>query len=41
MTKINLPGARQHHHLGLLDSFGNEIFDDLTDDEGSHKGILS
>lgn len=35
------PRARQHYNLGLLDSFGDEVFDDLADDQGSHEGVLS
>lgn len=40
-NKTNSPSARQHDDLGLLDSFGNEVFDDLADDQGSHEGVLS
>lgn len=39
--KTNSPCARQHDNLGLFDSFGNEVFDDLADDQGSHEGVLS
>lgn len=39
--KTSAPGARQHDNLGLLHSFGGEVFDDLTDDRGSHESILS
>lgn len=31
-TTAHSPCARQHNNLGLLDSFGNEVFDDLADD---------
>lgn len=31
-NKTNSPCAGQHDNLGLLDSFGDEIFDDLADD---------
>lgn len=40
-TKQNSPCARQHDNLGLPDSFGDEVLDDLTDDQGSHEGVLS
>lgn len=39
--KTNSPRARKHDNLGLLDSFGDEVFDDLADDQGSHEGVLS
>lgn len=39
--KTSTPRARQHDNLGLLHSFGGEVFDDLTDDHGSHESILS
>lgn len=39
--KTNSPCARQHDNLGLLDSFGDEVFDDLADDQGAHEGVLS
>lgn len=39
--KTSAPRARQHDNLGLLHSFGGEVFDDLTDDHGSHESILS
>ena len=40
-NKTNSPCARQHYNLGQLDSFGDEVFDDLSDDQGSHEGVLS
>lgn len=39
--KTSAPRARQHDNLGLLHSFGGQVFDDLTDDHGSHESILS
>lgn len=39
--KTSAPRARQHDNLGLLHSSGGEVFDDLTDDHGSHESILS
>lgn len=39
--KTNTPWARQHDDLGLLHPFRGKIFDDLTDDQGSHESVLS
>lgn len=39
-NKTNSPGARKHDNLGLLDSFRDEVFDDLTDNKGSHECVL-
>lgn len=39
-NKTSSPCARQHYNLGLFDSLGDEVFDDFTDDQGSHECIL-